>query len=122
MHQLAALRGPRLLYLVFVVALLGAACGPAAGGGATTIRMTEFKFEPATITAKQGQPLRLTLQNAGTVVHDFVAADLEATSPKVQPGQSTNFEFTPSKTGSFRFICTEPGHEAAGMTGTLNVQ
>ena len=111
-----------LLTFVVLPLLLVAACSGGGGGGGVTVRLSEFKFEPNTFTAKAGQPLRLTLQNAGTVVHDFNVKDLDVHSPKVQPGQSVTFEFTPSKTGTFDVQCDEAGHEPGGMKGALTVQ
>ena len=116
----------RLAYLVSLVLplMLTVACsgGGGGGGGAITVRMTEFKFEPATFTATAGQPVRLNLQNEGTVVHDFMIKDLNVHSPKVQPGKSMPFEFTPARAGTFEIMCEEPGHEPGGMKGTITVQ
>jgi len=113
---------PRCLLVTPLLALaLTIACG-GGGGGGTAIRMSEFKFEPATITAKAGQPVKVTLQNAGTVVHDFHIHDLNVHSPKVQQGQAQTLEFTPSRPGTFQFVCDEPGHKDAGMVGQLTVQ
>ena len=85
--------------------------------------MSEFKYEPAQLTATAGQPFKLTLQNGGTVVHDFSVKDLAGVPiQKVPAGQTVTFEFTPAKAGTYEFVCSEPGHEAAGMKGTLTVK
>lgn len=112
----------RFLALCLFALPLVIACAGGGGGGGTVIRMSEFKFQPDTITVRAGQPVKLTLQNEGTVVHDFHVDDLGVVSPKVQPKQSTNFEFTPSKTGTFKIVCIEPGHQEGGMVGSLTVQ
>lgn len=112
---------PVRLAVLALPAVIAMACA-GGGGGGNTVQMTEFKFEPANLTAKVGQPLRVTLQNAGTVVHDFTIKDLNAASPKVQPKQSVTYEFTPSRAGTFDIICTEPGHQEGGMVGKLTVQ
>jgi len=112
----------RFLALCLFALPLVIACAGGGGGGGTVIKMSEFKYDPATITVKAGQPVKLTLQNEGTVVHDFHIDDLGVVSPKVQPKSQSNFEFTPSKSGTFKIICHEPGHEEGGMTGTLTVQ
>lgn len=109
------------------VALLAAlACGGgggAAAGTSATVKLSEFKFEPAQLSATAGQPVKVTLQNSGTVVHDFTVKGLDkATSPKVAAGQTSTFEFTPSKAGTYEIVCTEPGHEQGGMKGTLTVK
>lgn len=111
--------GAHLPVLAFTV-IVAIAC--AGGAGGNTVRMSEFKFEPANLTGTAGQPFRVALQNAGSVVHDFTVKDLNAASPKVQPGQSVTYEFTPSRAGTFDIVCTEPGHEEGGMVGKLTVQ
>jgi plastocyanin len=119
-----------MVLVIIAVAALIAACGP--GGGSTgggggnaqnvTITATEFKYDPGTITATAGQTINVTLKNTGSVVHTFVMDN-----PKVlitaQPGQSATGTFTaPSTAGSYKFYCDQPGHEAAGMTGTVTVK
>lgn len=108
--------------VVVVLPLLFSACAPGGGGGGgQTVTMTEFKFEPANLTVKRGQEVVITLQNRGTVVHDWNVKDLNVNSPKVQPGQSATVRFTPNRTGTFRIECLEPGHAEAGMVGQLTV-
>jgi uncharacterized cupredoxin-like copper-binding protein len=117
-------RVPLLVAAVLVVLpVLVAACGggSSAGGGGTTVTMTEFKFDPANLTVKRGQEVVITLQNKGTVVHDWNVQDLGVSSPKVQPGQSATVRFTPQRTGTFKIECLEPGHAEAGMVGQLTV-
>ncbi len=119
-----------MVLVIIAVAALIAACGPGAassgGGGGNaqnvTITATEFKYDPGTITASPGQTINVTLKNSGTVVHTFVMDN-----PKVlitaQPGQTATGTFTaPTATGDYKFFCDQPGHEAAGMTGTLTVK
>ena len=110
--------------LVALPALL-LACAPSGGGGGgggITVTATEFKFDPANLTVKRGQEVVVTIQNRGTVVHDWVIKDLNVQSPKIQPGQSATVRFTPQRSGTFKIECTEPGHAEAGMVGQLTVQ
>jgi uncharacterized cupredoxin-like copper-binding protein len=89
--------------------------------------MDTMMFDPSTLTAKAGQPIQLTLDNSsGKLAHDF---DIDATDGiaqavkiEAQPGQSASTTFTVSKPGSYTFYCSQPGHEQAGMKGTLTVQ
>lgn len=120
------MRIPLLVAAVLVVlpALL-LACAPSGGGGGgggITVTATEFKFDPANLTVKRGQEVVVTIQNRGTVVHDWVIKDLNVQSPKIQPGQSATVRFTPQRSGTFKIECIEPGHAAAGMVGQLTVQ
>ncbi|OUM98972.1 MAG: hypothetical protein BAA04_00300 [Firmicutes bacterium ZCTH02-B6] len=87
-----------------------------------TVVLSDFKFEPAEITVKRGERVRLTLQNTGTVAHDWTVRDLNLASPRVQPGQTATYEFTVDRVGTFTSVCVEAGHEALGMTGRLIVE
>lgn len=87
--------------------------------------MDAMKFDPATLTAKAGQPIQLTLDNSGgQTVHDFDMTEGVSAPVKIvaQPGQKANGTFTISKPGTYAFFCGEPGHEQAGMKGTLTIQ
>ena len=44
-----------------------------------------------------------------------------AASELVQGGASSTFSVADLRAGSYRFICDQPGHEQAGMKGTLTV-
>jgi uncharacterized cupredoxin-like copper-binding protein len=60
-----------------------------------------------------------TIKNTGKVNHDLKING--KTSSMVKPGKSTNFTVKFSKAGKYKFLCTVPGHVAAGMKGTLTV-
>ena len=84
-----------------------------------------LKFDPTALSAKAGQPIRLTLDNTGgQLVHDFsvtegVSQPMTITS---QPGQKATGTFTLDKPGTYTYFCSQPGHEQAGMKGTLTLQ
>jgi plastocyanin len=88
---------------------------------------TDLKFTPATLQAKVGQPVKVTIENKGVIEHDLtfpaIPSDKPAGSLKtvVKPGQSTTLEFTPTKAGAYDYVCTIPGHKEAGMKGTITV-
>jgi plastocyanin len=114
-----------------VVSAALAACGGGGGGGGgeggaggkITIEMSEYKFSPDTLTASPGATVQVTLKNVGALQHDFHVDVVNATSPLVDPGKSTDFSFTaPSQPGQYQFWCTVPGHKELGMVGTLTVQ
>jgi len=130
------------LAVLLVLAVLLTGCGggggsrqqsqaPSSSGSTTTsqaatreitIVLSDFKFEPEEITVKRGERVRLTLQNKGTVAHDWTVRDLNLASPRVQPGQTATYEFTVDRVGTFTSVCVEAGHEALGMTGRLIVE
>lgn len=40
----------------------------------------------------------------------------------VEPGQMVKIKFIPKETGEFKFYCSVPGHEEAGMHGNFEVE
>lgn len=125
-------RAGTLAVAVPVVSALLTACGGGGGGGGSssgggggkiTIEMSEYKFNPSTITVSPGASVTVTLKNVGTLQHDFHVDAVNATSPMVDPGKSTDFTFTaPSQAGTYDFWCTVPGHKELGMVGKLEVK
>ena len=89
---------------------------------AITVEGNEFAFSPSTITAKMGQPITVTFKNTGKYPHNFTVADLNVQTKTIKTGEQDTVTFTPSKTGSFTYVCTVPGHEDKGMKGTLTVE
>lgn len=107
-----------------------------------TIRLTEYKFEPAGIEIQSGKPVELTLVNSGKVLHEFVTdlladltVDVETKGAialvrgveelEVLPGSTVVLRFTPKKTGEFPFRCdaeTPVSHHDNGMKGTLIIK
>jgi uncharacterized cupredoxin-like copper-binding protein len=112
--------------LIVALALL-AACGGSSGGGgsqpagSTKVTMTDFKFDPSTISVPHGS-VTFYLVNAGGQSHDMSIRDSSGktvgTSELVSAGDSSVFTVT-LDAGSYTFICTQPGHADAGMKGTL---
>lgn len=87
-----------------------------------TVSGNEFMFDPATITAKKGETLKITFKNVGKYPHNFTIADLNVATKTIQPGDSDTVQFTTDKAGSFGYKCTVDSHADKGMTGTLTVQ
>jgi uncharacterized cupredoxin-like copper-binding protein len=112
------------------VLLVGCSGGGAGAPGSASSQqlnvraLDTFRFEPATLTVKAGQPVQLTLDNGGQTLHDFTLSQGPAQPVTIpaQAGQKGSGTFTVDKPGTYTFICSQPGHEAAGMKGTLTVQ
>ena len=100
--------------------------GDNSGGGgdkptsAISITAREFAFDPSEITASADSAFTVELSNAGTIEHDFAIVGSEANKVHVVAGASGSGSFT-LPAGSYKFFCSIPGHEAAGMVGTLKV-
>lgn len=86
-----------------------------------TLHAQDIRFDPTQLTVKAKQPVQLTYINEGLIDHAFAIEGL-VEEQKIKPGQSFTFRFTPQKVGEFTYSCSMPGHESAGMVGTLVVQ
>ena len=112
------------LALLSVVAACGGS-GPSQPAGSTKVSLTEFKFDPGTaspISVTHGKVV-FWLVNTGNTSHDMQIKDgsgnAVATSELVSSGDSKEFDVDNLPAGSYTIVCTQPGHEASGMKGTL---
>ena len=108
-----------LLTLVLVAVL---AVGPAtARVQATTVNvtMTDLRFALSKKTVPRGV-INFKLRNRGALPHDFRIAGKK--SKLVRRGQTATLRVTIRKAGKYRYVCTVPGHAAAGMRGVLTVR
>jgi len=123
-------RARGLVALILLNSLIVACAAPSPSGDkAATQRLTvkaadTLKFDPSTITVKQGTPVRLTLENSGVLEHNWVVDSLDGQQVEAhaKPNSTAAVEFTPSAPARYEFYCSIPGHREAGMTGTLIVQ
>lgn len=116
--------------------------GDAAPGLRTiTLRMTDdMRFAPEHFTVKQGETVRLRVENKGQLLHEVVLGTKETLASHAQmmlkfpgmeheepymahvpPGQSANLVWNFNRAGNFDFACLIAGHFQAGMTGTFTV-
>ena len=104
-----------------------AKAAPAAPPAEVKVVATELKFNPPTIQAKVGQPIKIVLENKGAIEHDIAFPTVKADKPGAslkavaKAGQTATLEFTPTAKGSYEYICTIPGHKEAGMKGKIDV-
>lgn len=80
-----------------------------------------FYFVPNAITVNKGDQVTFVVTNAGGV-HDVVVDELGVKTPTTRTATTATFTFTASKSGSFVYYCSVPGHRAKGMWGTLTVK
>jgi plastocyanin len=127
------MRHSLLLLAAPVVLLVASACAPSAapsGGAAlpaeqvTLTGTDDFRFDPSAVTVKAGQPLEVTFKNGGEIPHDFTAQEGLAKPVAIleQGGQSGTATITYDKPGTYKFFCSQPGHDQLGMHGTIAVQ
>ena len=97
-------------------------------------------FKPKQLVLKVGTPYVVELVNVGKVLHEYTADDFfptvafrkahdaagEYKSPllkeaEVLAGKQLDLHVIPMKAGTFKIVCQLPGHEDAGMVGTIKV-
>ncbi|MFN4349862.1 MAG: cupredoxin domain-containing protein [Hylemonella sp.] len=106
-----------------------------------TLVMTDnMRFTPDRIEVKQGETVRLRIQNKGQLLHELVIgtpAELAAHAEQmlkhpgmehdepymthVKPGQRGEIIWTFNRAGQFEFACLIAGHFQAGMKGSITV-
>lgn len=108
------------------LALALVAVGPAAASHSpstplTTVKvvMTDYDFTLSKQRLVHGKVI-FRVVNAGEVVHDFKIAGKKTPYYKNQQSGALTVSFR--KPGKYSFVCTVPGHIAAGMKGTLTVR
>ena len=75
-----------------------------------------------TLNVPEGAVVQINLVNGDGATHDVSVPDFNAKSNEVNTkGASTSIVFKADKKGVFTYICTLPGHVAAGMIGKIIV-
>lgn len=114
----------RVLAAAPLVAALVAA-GPAASSHPSTtpakvkVVMSDYDFALSKQRVVHGRVV-FSVVNVGEAVHDFKIAGRK--TPYFTKGQSGALTVALKKPGKYSFICTVPGHVAAGMKGVLTVR
>jgi uncharacterized cupredoxin-like copper-binding protein len=85
---------------------------------ATTIKVgaKEFKFTLSKKSAPHGK-VTFKVKNNGHIKHDYKIAGKK--TKMLSPGKSATLTVTLKKGKKYTYICTVPGHAAAGMKGTF---
>jgi nitrite reductase (NO-forming) len=84
-----------------------------------TVAASEFKF----VFSKRSIPavgtVVFTVVNKGKISHNFTIGG--KITPNLLPGKSAKLTVKFTKKGRFTYLCTIPGHAAAGMRGVFSV-
>jgi nitrite reductase (NO-forming) len=92
---------------------------------------TQLTSPGPTIRFNLSDVVNITVVNVGTMPHAFEITDTPKTgstllfnaqigqSSYLEPGQKGTIIFTPTKAGSFYYICPVPGHAELGMYGAV---
>ena len=92
----------------------GGADAPASGQVLQVESLDSLKFDPPGLTATAGE---ITIEHdaEGTVAHTFVIKEVGV---RLVGDDEATFELEP---GEYTYYCDVPGHQEAGMEGTLTV-
>ena len=95
--------------------------------GSADIVLQDYRFLPNQLQATVGVPMTVRLTNEGTQRHDLSFPSLEMPGLRgvesiLDPGETRTITLQFSRAGSYTFICSLPGHAAAGMTGAVLVR
>jgi plastocyanin len=94
----------------------------AAKGGTLTIPAIDgTAFQSTKATAPAGQ-LTVKMPNKSSLGHDIVLKGVSGADGKVVPQGGTSTFSVNLKAGNYTYFCSVPGHEQAGMKGTLTVK
>jgi plastocyanin len=83
----------------------------------------DLKFNKSKLSAKPGA-ITINFDNPSSVPHDVAVREgnKELGKSDVITSDSTKLELASVKAGNYTFFCSVPGHEQAGMKGTLTVK
>ena len=84
-----------------------------------TVVAKEFSFKLSKKSAPSGVVV-FTVTNKGKLMHDFKIAGKK--TRLIKPGKSATLKVTLKKHKKYAYLCTVPGHAAAGMKGTFTVK
>lgn len=110
---------PLFLLLMLSLLLLLAGCG--LGERAKTIQTEGMRFVQDEVRVKAGQPVTLRVVNQDGYTHAFDVDEFGIHTP-LAANETVEITFMPDENGRYTFYCSSPGHQAAGMSGTLVVE
>jgi uncharacterized cupredoxin-like copper-binding protein len=102
---------------------LASARGDRPTAAATTtvqVKGGEFFFRLSTKSIARPAKVTFVFKNVGHILHDFKINGKK--TPLIGPGKTTRLIVTFKKKAKYSYLCTVPGHAAAGMRGTFTVR
>jgi plastocyanin len=94
------------------------------GGGGQQLALaadaSQLKFDKTTLTAKAGK-VTITMTNGSPLQHNVALKGGTSESGDVVGQNGKSVVTADLKPGKYTFFCSVDGHEAAGMTGELDV-
>lgn len=122
--------GSMAAVLVVVLISLGIAVRDRANDtspGSAEIVFEDLRFTPNQLDASVGVPLTVRLTNRGLERHDLNFPSLhmpglDGVESLLDPGETRTITLRFDEPGTHTFVCSLPGHAAAGMTGAVFVR
>jgi uncharacterized cupredoxin-like copper-binding protein len=115
----------------------------AAGQASRTVKVTandQLRFQPTSVTVRQGETIAFTVTNTGKVAHEFVIGDQafqdehekemagrtmpmgdDADGIGLPAGATKTLTYTFKQAGTLLYACHTAGHYQSGMKGTITV-
>ena len=93
--------------------------GAAAVAGTLEIHTFDLGFKPSTMSVPAPGTYHIKLVNDGAIAHDITFED--GTKIAAEAGQTAEGDIA-IPAGGITFLCSVPGHAAAGMTGSVTVE
>ncbi len=94
------------------------AAAEAAAPSEVEVSLSEFAIAPAAIEISSGT---LTVTNEGQAPHNLAIEGTELSTHDLDPGDTGTLTVSDLAPGTYTYLCTIPGHAAAGMTGSLTI-
>ena len=117
------MRKKMLSYFLPVIVIFFAIAGCSSEPKTLEVQLSaeDIRWDISEITAKVGQTVEITIANDGALDHNFVIEKL-GIAIELSPGESKVATFVVTEAGELEFICNIPGHQDAGMVGTLTIK
>ncbi len=117
----AFLVGVALIGLTLAGGVLAADRAISAGLPHLAVTASNMRFVPANLDVTAGEWVVLEFTNTDSVVHDWMVEGVPNLDVPARPGQTARLRFVLDTPGTYRVMCSIPGHAEAGMVGTLVV-
>jgi uncharacterized cupredoxin-like copper-binding protein len=83
------------------------------------VKAGEFFYTLSLKSIPKPEAVTFVVKNVGHVLHDFKIDG--KTTPLLQPGTTAKLTVSFTKKARYPYLCTVPGHAAAGMKGVFTV-
>lgn len=90
--------------------------------GVKVLVVTDTGFEPAAITVRAGDVVKLHVLNRGAREHNLVIPRFTIATSNMAPGAENYVEFTADAKGAWPFFSDAPGQAETGLLGSLKVE